>query len=102
MSASNPTAAPARRSSTLRSLFTLPRAAGWRDHVIGLSLAVAYVVWLLATARSLGFPRDESFYFQAGTTYARWFERLLNEPAPPCSGGRSTRRGPTTTSTRRS
>jgi hypothetical protein len=35
-------------------------------------------VWLLATARSLGFPRDESFYFQAGTQYATWW-RLLFE-----------------------
>ena len=48
----------------LRALFSL-RAIGWRDHVIGAALAFAYVAWLLATARSLGFPRDEGVYFRA-------------------------------------
>jgi 4-amino-4-deoxy-L-arabinose transferase-like glycosyltransferase len=62
------------------TLFRLPRAIGWRDHVIGFALAAAYVAWLLATSRSLGFPRDESFYFQAGTQYAHWFDLLFTKP----------------------
>ncbi len=56
----------------------LPEQIGWRDHVIGAALAVAYVIWLLATARSLGFPRDEGFYFRAATQYAQWFHLLLD------------------------
>ena len=64
-------------SSTLRRYgvraLRLPPTIGWRDHVVGAALAIAYVSWLLATAHSLGFPRDESFYFHAGTQYAGWW-----------------------------
>jgi dolichyl-phosphate-mannose-protein mannosyltransferase len=55
----------------------MPGRIGWRDHVVGALLGAAYVAWLLATARSLGFPRDEGFYFRAATGYAGWFEALL-------------------------
>ncbi|MBV9949524.1 MAG: glycosyltransferase family 39 protein, partial [Myxococcales bacterium] len=57
---------------------TLPAAVGWRDHVIGGALALAYVAWLLATAASLGFPRDEGLYFHAGTQYANWWRLLFD------------------------
>jgi uncharacterized membrane protein (UPF0136 family) len=50
---------------------------GWPDHIVGAALALAYLAWLLATARSLGFPRDEGFYFQAATQYANWWRMLL-------------------------
>jgi hypothetical protein len=60
-------------------LFTFPTAIGWRDRVVALLLGGAYVVWLLATARELGFPRDEGFYFHAATDYARWFDLLLTD-----------------------
>jgi len=77
-----PVAGPAApRDSKLRALFRLPRAIGWRDHVIGGGLALAYVVWLLATSRSLGFPRDEGVYFHAAREYARWFELLVAKPS---------------------
>ena len=55
-------------------------AIGWRDHALGAALAGLYVAWLLATARSLGFPRDEGFYFRAARDYARWFELLASKP----------------------
>jgi hypothetical protein len=55
----------------------LPAAVGWRDHVIGATLAVIYVAWLLATAPSLGFPRDEALYFRAATQYAGWWLALF-------------------------
>lgn len=55
----------------------VPERIGWRDHVFGAALALAYLSWLLATARSLGFPRDESFYFHAGTQYAGWWRSVL-------------------------
>ena len=51
------------------------------DHAIGAAIGFVYVVWLLATARELGFPRDEGFYFHAASDYARWFDMLFNHPA---------------------
>jgi hypothetical protein len=58
-------------------LLRLPGRIGWRDHAIGAALGLAYLVWLLSTARSLGFPRDEGVYFHAGTEYVRWWRMLL-------------------------
>ena len=51
------------------------------DHVIGGGIAAAYVGWLLAKARSLGFSRDEGFYFSAASEYERWFKLLLAQPS---------------------
>ena len=58
-------------------LLRLPDRIGWRDHVIGSALGFAYLAWLLGTARSLGFPRDEGVYFHAGSEYARWWRALF-------------------------
>lgn len=55
----------------------LPDRVGWRDHVIGAALALAYVAWLLATARAIGFPRDEGVYFHAAGEYVRWWRMLF-------------------------
>jgi hypothetical protein len=57
---------------------SLSAPVGWRDHVIGAALALAYFGWLVTTARSLGFPRDEGIYFQAGSQYASWWRMLLD------------------------
>jgi 4-amino-4-deoxy-L-arabinose transferase-like glycosyltransferase len=62
-------------------LFPLPEKVGWRDHVIGALLASAYIAWLLATVRSLGFARDEGMYFRAASTYWRWFDVLFTHPS---------------------
>lgn len=51
------------------------------DNAIGALLGLLYVTWLLSTARSLGFPRDEGFYFHAATDYARWFTILFEHPS---------------------
>jgi hypothetical protein len=59
------------------SALRLPRRIGWRDHGIGAALGTAYVVALLATARSIGFTRDESFYFRAATSYFGWWHMLF-------------------------
>jgi 4-amino-4-deoxy-L-arabinose transferase-like glycosyltransferase len=61
----------------LPSLFRLPSRVGWRDHAIGAALALAYFVWLLVTAHSLGFPRDEGMYFRAATDYVGWWRAVL-------------------------
>ena len=34
-------------------------------------------MWLLATAHSLGFPRDEGMYFRAATDYVGWWRAVL-------------------------
>ena len=51
------------------------------DHLIGGGIGAAYVTWLVATARSLGFSRDEGFYFSAASEYERWFKLLLAQPS---------------------
>ena len=51
------------------------------EHLIGAGIGLGYVVWLLATTRELGFPRDEGFYFHAGADYSRWFDMLLSNPS---------------------
>jgi len=55
----------------------MPDRIGWRDHAIGAGLGAVYLVWLVVTARSLGFPRDEGVYFHAGSEYARWWRALF-------------------------
>jgi hypothetical protein len=50
---------------------------GWRDHAVGAGIGAVYVAWLLATARSLGFARDEGTYFRAGRQYVRFFDLLF-------------------------
>lgn len=47
---------------------------------LGVLLALAYVGWLLATMSSLGYARDEGFYFYAAGRYAAWFEMLWATP----------------------
>jgi len=49
-----------------------------KDHALGLTLALAYVTWVYKTAKTLGFSRDESFYFDAGGRYAAWFRLVLD------------------------
>jgi 4-amino-4-deoxy-L-arabinose transferase-like glycosyltransferase len=61
----------------LPSLVRLPPRIGWRDHVIGAALGLLYFVWLLSTAHSLGFPRDEGMYFRAATDYVGWWRAVL-------------------------
>jgi hypothetical protein len=53
------------------------RPFGWKDHATGAGIGALYVAWLLASARSLGFARDEGTYFRAGRQYVRWYELLF-------------------------
>ena len=71
--------APASRPAPARA--RAPGDLEPRDHAIGLGLGALYVVWLLRTARSLGFARDEGFYFSAASRYATWFRALGERPA---------------------
>jgi 4-amino-4-deoxy-L-arabinose transferase-like glycosyltransferase len=65
------------KAQRLASVLSIPDRIGWRDHVIGVGLGAAYLVWLLATARSLGFPRDEGVYFRAASDYVGWWVMLF-------------------------
>jgi hypothetical protein len=62
-----------------RDVLRLPEEVGWRDHVFGASLAAIYVAALLATARGIGFGRDESLYFRAASSYWGWWLRLVEQ-----------------------
>jgi 4-amino-4-deoxy-L-arabinose transferase-like glycosyltransferase len=75
---STPARALASSWRSARRALTFPERVGWRDHVVGAILAAAYVAWLLATAYALGFPRDESFYFQASSQYATGWRMLAD------------------------
>ena len=63
------------------TLFVFPEKVGWRDHALGGILAAIYVGILIVTARTLGFARDESFYFSAGQSYAHWIELVMHDSA---------------------
>ncbi len=65
----------------------MPDRIGWRDHAIGAVLGAVYLAWLVFTARSLGFPRDEGVYFHAGTEYARWWRSLFERGADALQQG---------------
>jgi hypothetical protein len=71
-----PTSAP--KATLAARIAARSRRITRSDHLVGFALAAIYVIWLLATARSLGFPRDEAFYFRAGQDYARWFDLLFS------------------------
>jgi 4-amino-4-deoxy-L-arabinose transferase-like glycosyltransferase len=50
------------------------------DRLIALGLFTLYVAWLLVTASSLGYARDEGFYFAAARSYETWFRLLFQDP----------------------
>ena len=59
----------------------IPKKIGGIDHLIGIWIGVIYIAWLVSTARTLGFARDEGFYFHAAYDYSHWFEMLFKHPA---------------------
>jgi 4-amino-4-deoxy-L-arabinose transferase-like glycosyltransferase len=66
------------------------RAARWAraiDPLIFWGLFGAYLAALVATAHTLGYARDEGFYFHAAGTYGRWFELLLSNPGRAFASG---------------
>lgn len=50
------------------------------DGVLGAILVAGYLALLLASVDRLGYARDEGFYFQAASSYGRWFTALLADP----------------------
>ncbi|HNS95397.1 MAG TPA: glycosyltransferase family 39 protein [Polyangiaceae bacterium] len=65
----------------MKKLFQLPSDIGWRDQILGATMAILVTAWLLSTADAIGFARDEGFYFRAATQYAEWFNLLVSDPS---------------------
>ncbi len=55
------------------------------DALIAGALFVGYLALLLATTSSLGFMRDEGFYFAAARAYGDWFALLWQDPVKALS-----------------
>ncbi|RYZ02518.1 MAG: glycosyltransferase family 39 protein [Myxococcales bacterium] len=55
------------------------------DRALTAALFFGYLALLLATSASLGFMRDEGFYFQAARVYGDWLELLGRSPAEALS-----------------
>lgn len=51
-----------------------------RDLFIAIAVAVGTFVVVAFTAQTLGFTRDEGYYFKAGELYANWFRQLASAP----------------------
>jgi 4-amino-4-deoxy-L-arabinose transferase-like glycosyltransferase len=73
-------ATPAASDGAAAHAGLLGRLRAHPDPLVGGGLAALYIAWLLATARSLGFSRDEGFYFSAAYEYKRWFALLVEAP----------------------
>jgi 4-amino-4-deoxy-L-arabinose transferase-like glycosyltransferase len=54
---------------------------GWRDHALGMLIALSYLGLLLVTAPALGMARDEGIYVIAANRYAEWYELLGTDRA---------------------
>lgn len=50
----------------------------WETWLVGMMAPIVYVAALLKTAGTLGYSRDESFYFDAAGRYAQWFHAVLS------------------------
>src|SRR5690606_15050646 len=55
----------------------LPRSDRW---ILGGLFAAGFLV-LLLIEKQVGFPRDESVYFEAARRYGAWFRLLFSNPA---------------------
>ncbi|HEX5657893.1 MAG TPA: glycosyltransferase family 39 protein [Polyangiales bacterium] len=62
------------------SVVTPPAHVGWRDHLVGALIGIAYVAVLLATSSELAMSRDESFYVVAAEDYGNWYADLFTDP----------------------
>ena len=69
---------PALSPRSARAAWSWARAV---DPLIFCGLFGAYLAALVGTAHTLGYARDEGFYFHAAGTYGRWFEQLLSNPS---------------------
>jgi 4-amino-4-deoxy-L-arabinose transferase-like glycosyltransferase len=59
----------------------LTRVRPHLDVLLAAALFFGYAALLVGTSRSVGFTRDEGFYFAASRHYGAWFELLWRDPA---------------------
>jgi 4-amino-4-deoxy-L-arabinose transferase-like glycosyltransferase len=50
------------------------------ERALALGIGILVVAGLYVTAPSIGYARDEGFYFQAATSYGKWLDLLWNQP----------------------
>jgi 4-amino-4-deoxy-L-arabinose transferase-like glycosyltransferase len=55
------------------------------DRWIAVGVVVVVAALVGVTAQTLGFTRDEGYYFKAGELYANWWRALVSEPATALS-----------------
>ncbi len=61
------------------------RKLTWLDAGIALALGVGFTVILVKSVGTLGYARDEGFYFHAASAYGRWLEQLWASPGAAMS-----------------
>jgi 4-amino-4-deoxy-L-arabinose transferase-like glycosyltransferase len=61
------------------------RKLTWLDAGIALALGVGFTVVLVKSVATLGYARDEGFYFHAASAYGRWLEQLWASPGAAMS-----------------
>jgi 4-amino-4-deoxy-L-arabinose transferase-like glycosyltransferase len=64
---------PSFRIPSALAALRFPERVGWRDQLVGAAIAFVYAALLVASAHSLGFTRDETFYFRAASSYWGWW-----------------------------
>lgn len=52
-----------------------------RDHLLAWGLGLATFLLILSGSDSVGFTRDEGYYFKAARDYLGWFDLLFTEPS---------------------
>jgi hypothetical protein len=56
-----------------------------RDTVVAIGILVVVAVVIGLSSGTLGFTRDEGYYFKAGALYAGWWRALFTDPATALS-----------------
>lgn len=69
----------------MKSFFSFARSH--RDGLVALALFTGAFAVLFGTQASVGFVRDESVYFAAAESYARWFQLLFRDPSSALTDG---------------
>jgi len=59
----------------------MERRSALIEVLIPYALALALVVILVANSESIGYARDEGFYFQAAKSYGEWLRVLIDDPS---------------------
>lgn len=67
------------------SLDVRERPLSWTAVTISIGLGLAYLIWLMVSARAVGVPRDESVYLYAADRITGWLEWSSAQGVSPLS-----------------